>query len=67
MAMFVGLRLNQMALQSGECPLPFRQVSPIVSGECSIVVLPPALTSCMRIAPSAPVNSTMTRHLIQLS
>jgi hypothetical protein len=26
--MFVGLRLNQMALQSGECPLPFRQRQP---------------------------------------
>ena len=47
--------------------LPSDNVSPIISGEYCDVVLPRALTSCIRMAPSGPVSSTMTRHLIPLS
>ena len=67
-AVFRRLGLSEMVLWSCERPFSVSaRVSPTVLGEHSTVLLPPALTTCLRTAPSDPVSSAMTRHFILFS
>ncbi|SDR63996.1 hypothetical protein SAMN05519103_09274 [Rhizobiales bacterium GAS113] len=54
MAIFLRLRPNEMVRNPASVRFPSASVSPMVADECSVVVLPPALTSCVRTVPSCP-------------